>query len=106
MKLHLAAEDVGLYLQEQSGRAQQRIPSAAKELVRIKASLGPCGNNLDARRLVPLGARVAFSCLRTFAALLSTHPQRVRVLPLASIPLGRRRMWVRCAKPPPARCNS
>lgn len=36
MKLHLSAEDVGLYLQDHSGRAMQRIPAAAKELLRIK----------------------------------------------------------------------
>ncbi|KAI3425696.1 hypothetical protein D9Q98_007673 [Chlorella vulgaris] len=36
MKLHLSAEDVSLYLQDHSGRAMQRIPAAAKELLRIK----------------------------------------------------------------------
>jgi hypothetical protein len=38
MKLHLSAEDVSLYLQDHSGRAMQRIPAAAKELLRIKVS--------------------------------------------------------------------
>ena len=37
MRLHLAAEDVGLYLQDHAARAQQRIPAAAKELLRIQA---------------------------------------------------------------------
>ncbi|KAL4421182.1 hypothetical protein ABPG77_003365 [Micractinium sp. CCAP 211/92] len=40
MKLHLAAEDVGLYLQDHSARAQQRIPAAARELLRIKEDVG------------------------------------------------------------------
>ncbi|KAL4457254.1 hypothetical protein ABPG75_012119 [Micractinium tetrahymenae] len=40
MRLHLAAEDVGLYLQDHSARAQQRIPAAAKELLRIKEDVG------------------------------------------------------------------
>ena len=35
MKLHLAAEDVALYLQDHSTRAMQRIPAAVKELTRI-----------------------------------------------------------------------
>lgn len=40
MKLHLSTEDVGLYLQDHAARAQQRIPAAAKELLRIK--VGAC----------------------------------------------------------------
>ncbi len=36
MRLHLSAEDVGLYLQDHAARAQQRIPAAAKELLRIQ----------------------------------------------------------------------
>lgn len=36
MKLHLGCEDVGLYLQDQSTRATQRIPIAARELARIR----------------------------------------------------------------------
>jgi conserved oligomeric Golgi complex subunit 7 len=36
MKLHLCSEDIGLYLQDQSTRATQRIPVAARELARIR----------------------------------------------------------------------
>lgn len=36
MKLHLAAEDASLYLQDHSTRALTRIPAATKELLRIK----------------------------------------------------------------------
>ncbi len=36
MKLHLGSEDIGLYLQDQSTRATQRIPVAARELARIR----------------------------------------------------------------------
>lgn len=36
MKLHLGSEDISLYLQDQSGRATQRIPIAARELARIR----------------------------------------------------------------------
>lgn len=39
MKLHLSAEDVSLYLQDHSARAMQRIPAAAKELLRIQVSV-------------------------------------------------------------------
>lgn len=50
MKLHLSAEDVGLYLQDHSTRAQQRIPAATKELLRIQvgAGAGGCGEVLVA----------------------------------------------------------
>ena len=37
MKLHLAAEDLSLYLEDCSSRAVQRIPAAANELLGIKA---------------------------------------------------------------------
>lgn len=40
MRLHLSAEDVGLYLQDHAARAQQRIPAAAKELLRIQVWRG------------------------------------------------------------------
>lgn len=40
MRLHLSAEDVGLYLQDHATRAQQRIPAAAKELLRIQVRRG------------------------------------------------------------------
>lgn len=36
MKLHLGAEDIGLYIQDQATRATQRIPIAARELSRIR----------------------------------------------------------------------
>jgi len=36
MKLHLGAEDIGLYIQDQATRATQRIPVAARELARIR----------------------------------------------------------------------
>jgi hypothetical protein len=39
MKLHLAGEDLGLYLQDQSTKYSQRVPAAIKELLRIKVSL-------------------------------------------------------------------
>ncbi|EFN55444.1 hypothetical protein CHLNCDRAFT_133750 [Chlorella variabilis] len=47
MKLHLSAEDVGLYLQDHSGRAMQRIPAAAKELLRIKVRVRLADRNSD-----------------------------------------------------------
>ena len=36
MKLHLGSEDISLYLQDQAARATQRIPTAARELARIR----------------------------------------------------------------------
>lgn len=39
MKLHLSAEDINLYLQDQSIRAAQRIPLAARELARIQEDI-------------------------------------------------------------------
>jgi len=36
MKLHIAAEDLGLYLHEESLRSTVKLPSAARELARIK----------------------------------------------------------------------
>lgn len=36
MKLHLGSDDIGLYLEDQSTRATQRIPVAARELARIR----------------------------------------------------------------------
>jgi hypothetical protein len=39
MKLHLAGEDLALYLQDHSTKYSQRVPAAIKELLRIKVSL-------------------------------------------------------------------
>ena len=36
MRLHIAAEDLGLYLHEESQRATTKLPSAARELARIQ----------------------------------------------------------------------
>ena len=38
MKLHLSAEDVALTLQDQAGRAAQRVPLAVKELLQIRVT--------------------------------------------------------------------
>jgi hypothetical protein len=51
MKLHLSAEDVGLYLQDHSARAQQRIPAAAKELLHIKVRQAGAGSRWPGGRL-------------------------------------------------------
>ena len=51
MKLHLSAEDVGLYLQDHSARAQQRIPAAAKELLRTKVRQAGAGSRRPGCRL-------------------------------------------------------
>lgn len=39
MKLHLAGEDLALYLQDHSIKYSQRVPAAIKELLRVKVSL-------------------------------------------------------------------
>lgn len=113
MRLHLSAEDVGLYLQDHATRAQQRIPAAAKELLRIQVPAAAAARFVSAMKLfsrkrglrsgawvwhAACGTGVCW-CPASCSSALFRFP-----MPCCAPPL--RTMSRPCVPQPPPRCSS